>query len=95
MNIGFNPTFGLERISLEVHLLDFSQEIYGQMLRVYFIERLRDELIFSSVAALASQIAEDISRARGLLAQSKVVEYREYLDCGNIPGAVREPGSCC
>jgi riboflavin kinase/FMN adenylyltransferase len=95
MNIGFNPTFGLERISLEVHLLDFSQEIYGQMLRVYFIERLRDELIFSSVAALASQISEDISRARGLLAQSKVVEYREYLDCGNFPGTVRKPGSCC
>jgi riboflavin kinase / FMN adenylyltransferase len=91
MNIGFNPTFGLERISLEVHLLDFSQDIYGETLRVYFIERLRDELIFSSVAALARQISEDIARARSILADTQVVEYREYLDCGLNQGTEKSP----
>jgi len=82
MNIGFNPTFGLERISLEVHILDFRQDLYGQKLRVYFIERLRDELIFQSVSALAEQIAQDVSQARRVLTGARIVEYRAYLDCG-------------
>jgi len=82
MNIGFNPTFGLERISLEVHILDFSGDLYNQSLRVYFIERLRDEMVFASAEDLAKQIAADISRARELLQKCQVVEYREYLDCG-------------
>jgi len=82
MNIGFNPTFGLERISLEAHILDFQQDIYGQNLRVYFIERLRDELIFQSVSALAEQIAQDVSQARRVLTGASIVEYRAYLDCG-------------
>lgn len=82
MNIGFNPTFGLERISLEVHLLDFARQIYGERLRVYFIERLRDEMIFSSGEVLAQQINDDVARAREVLAKSRVIEYREYLDCG-------------
>jgi riboflavin kinase/FMN adenylyltransferase len=82
MNIGFNPTFGTERISLEVHLLDFDRQIYGDLLRVYFIERLRDEKVFPSAAELARAIARDIAKARTVLAGSRVVEYREYLDCG-------------
>ncbi|HKL48707.1 MAG TPA: bifunctional riboflavin kinase/FAD synthetase, partial [Desulfuromonadales bacterium] len=42
VNIGSNPTFGAEGFSVEVHLLDFSEEIYDENLRLYFIERLRD-----------------------------------------------------
>jgi len=94
MNIGFNPTFGLERISLEVHILDFRQDLYGQTLRVYFLERLRDELIFPSVKALAEQIAEDVSQARQVLSGASIVEYRAYLDCGYTP-ANRQPGLRC
>jgi len=81
MNIGFNPTFGTERISLEIHLLDFSADLYGEMLRVYFVERLRDEQVFASVDQLVLAIREDICRAREILQHSKVVVYREYLDC--------------
>ncbi len=81
MNIGFNPTFGTERISLEVHILDFSADLYGEMLRVYFVERLRDEQVFASVDQLVLAIREDICRAREILQHSKVVVYREYLDC--------------
>jgi len=79
MNIGFNPTFGLERISLEVHLLDFSGDLYGETLRVYFVECLRDEKVFPSVAALVEAIHDDIDRARKALADVRVIEYREYL----------------
>jgi len=82
MNIGFNPTFGTERISLEVHLLDFHGDLYGETLRVYFIERLRDEMVFPSAAALVEAIARDVAVARKILASSRLVEYREYLDCG-------------
>lgn len=82
MNIGFNPTFGTERISLEVHLLDFSGDLYGETLRVYFVERLRGERVFPSPEALVQAIAGDIARARELLEKARIVEYREYLDCG-------------
>jgi riboflavin kinase/FMN adenylyltransferase len=82
MNIGFNPTFGTERISLEVHLLDFDRQVYGETLRVYFVERLRDEQVFTSAAELARAISRDVARAREVLATTRVIEYREYLDCG-------------
>lgn len=79
MNIGFNPTFGLERISIEVHLLDFNGDLYGENLRVYFVERLRDEVVFSSVDLLVDAIRADIVKAREVLAGVRVIEYQEYL----------------
>jgi riboflavin kinase/FMN adenylyltransferase len=79
MNIGFNPTFGLERISLEVHLLDFQGDLYGETLRVYFVERLRDEQIFASLEALTTAIHADIVRARQILSVARIIEYHEYL----------------
>ena len=85
MNIGFNPTFGSERISLEVHLLDFSADLYDETLRVYFVERLRDEKVFESVGQLVKAIAADIESARDILQRNKVVVYSEYLDCGAEP----------
>lgn len=84
MNIGFNPTFGTERISLEVHILDFSADLYDETLRIYFVERLRDEKVFASVEQLVDAIAEDVRRARKILEQNKVVVYREYLDCAEV-----------
>lgn len=82
MNIGFNPTFGTERISLEVHLLDFDEDIYDQVLRVYFVERLRDELVFGSADELVQQIRKDVRTAREILAARQIIAYRDYLDCG-------------
>ena len=82
MNIGFNPTFGAERISLEVHILDFDRNIYGETIRVYFVERLRDEKVFSSADELAKSISADIAAARKILTESRIIEYRDYLDCG-------------
>jgi riboflavin kinase/FMN adenylyltransferase len=67
LNIGFNPTFGNDDMAIEIHLLDFEGEIYGETLQVYFIERLRDELRFSSPAELALQIQKDVALGKVLL----------------------------
>jgi len=74
-NLGLNPTFRddahagsrREPLMLEVHLLDFDQEVYGRSLRVEFVHRLRDERRFPNVEALKEQIARDVASARRLL----------------------------
>ncbi len=67
VNIGFNPTFADKTLSIETHLFDFKEDIYGKTLNVLFIERLRDEIRFASPEALIAQIDRDITRARGIL----------------------------
>ena len=84
LNLGKNPTFCAAGSFIEVHLLDFEADIYGESLRVYFVERLRDEKCFDGPEALMAAIGEDIRRARILLPDAKIVEYREYLDCGQV-----------
>ena len=86
INIGCRPTFAPSAPTLEIHIMDFHGDLYAERLRIYFVERLRDELRFASVEALQQAVAEDIARARELLAGSQVVEYREYLDCGYQSG---------
>lgn len=68
MNIGYNPTFQDRRVSYEVHILDFDQDLYGQTIRVYLVERLRQEMTFSGVDELKSQIVKDIEKGREILA---------------------------
>ncbi|MBN2123573.1 MAG: bifunctional riboflavin kinase/FAD synthetase [Deltaproteobacteria bacterium] len=63
-NIGTNPTFGNGGISVETHILDFSENVLGKAMRISFIERLRDEKTFNSIEELSDQIARDIDRAR-------------------------------
>jgi len=63
-NIGFRPTVGGRRCLLEVHLLDFSADIYSRHIQVEFLKKLRDEQRFETVAALQQQIAEDVAVAR-------------------------------
>ena len=59
MNIGNKPTVGDNVPTIEVHLLDFSEDIYGQKIQVNVIERLRDEQKFESFEALKSQLEID------------------------------------
>ncbi len=63
-NVGTNPTVNGERTSVETHIIDFSRDIYGEAFRVEFLERLRSEKKFNSMAALAEQIAKDTAQAR-------------------------------
>ncbi len=79
VNIGRRPTFANQEATLEIHLLDFQQDLYGQTLRIYFVERLRPEQRFASVEALKSAVHNDIEQARDCLRNSEVVEFREYL----------------
>lgn len=63
-NIGFNPTFEAQTLSLEIHLLDFQGNLYGETLQVYFSERIRDEIRFPSTDTLIEQIKNDIEWAK-------------------------------
>jgi riboflavin kinase / FMN adenylyltransferase len=67
MNIGYNPTFEDRRVSYEVHLLDFDQDLYGEMVTVYLVDRLRSEMKFSGVDELKEQIRKDIELGRRIL----------------------------
>ncbi|MDY6839107.1 MAG: bifunctional riboflavin kinase/FAD synthetase [Thermodesulfobacteriota bacterium] len=68
-NIGYSPTFDNGEFSIEVHILDFDQDIYDQPIRVNFIHRLRGEKRFSGPEALATQINKDITQAREILSR--------------------------
>ncbi len=65
-NIGVRPTFGKEDLPalVECHLLDASIDLYGSLLEVKFVEKLRDEQKFPSIDALKAQISADAGRAR-------------------------------
>jgi riboflavin kinase/FMN adenylyltransferase len=69
-NIGTCPTFGNQDLTLEVHLLDFTGDLYGEVLQVEFVARLRDEQRFSSIDELAAQIRKDMDEGRRVLAAS-------------------------
>jgi len=66
-NLGVRPTFGAGAPVLEVHLLDWQGDLYGQVLEVCFLTRLRPERKFASVEELREQIARDVASARDLL----------------------------
>lgn len=70
-NIGFRPTFGedLESPRIEAHLLDFSGDLYGQRVRLFFVDRLRDEKKFSEVSELIAQIKKDVEQTRQILSR--------------------------
>jgi riboflavin kinase/FMN adenylyltransferase len=68
-NVGYNPTFGNQVLSVEAHLFDFSAELYGETVSIEFIARIRDERRFASVEDLAAQIADDSQQARTIHAQ--------------------------
>jgi riboflavin kinase/FMN adenylyltransferase len=63
-NVGFNPTFGNQTRTVETHLLDFNDDLYGRRLDVAFVDRLRGEQKFADVQALVAQIRADIGAAR-------------------------------
>jgi len=67
LNIGFNPTFSDNELSVEVYLIDFTGNIYGEKLNVLFIDRLRDEVKFKKPGQLVKQIKKDIDQARQIL----------------------------
>lgn len=70
INLGVNPTFGGDpdsvRPRVEAYLLDFEGDLYGEVLRVEFLTRLRDELKFATPEELVEQIERDVAATRAL-----------------------------
>jgi riboflavin kinase/FMN adenylyltransferase len=67
-NIGVRPTFDGERLVVETHLLDFDREVYGSIITVELLERLRPEQRFDGPDALVAQIHRDIDATRDYFA---------------------------
>ncbi len=64
-NVGVRPTVSDERmLSVETHVLDFAADVYGERVRLFLLERLRDEQRFGSAAKLTEQIGRDVEDAR-------------------------------
>jgi len=59
-NVGINPTFKGQALTIETHVLDFEGDLYSQDIEVYFLKRLRDEICFDRVNDLINQINSDI-----------------------------------
>ena len=66
-DVGYNPTFGKNPLSVEVHILDFTQDIYGEEIQLVFFERIRDEEVFEEPDSLARQMKKDVDVARKIL----------------------------
>ena len=67
INVGNNPTFNAEKITIESHILDFCEDIYDKNIRVSFVERIRGDIKFASLEELSKQIKNDAQVARKML----------------------------
>jgi len=74
MNIGRRPTFDGMDVTVEVHMLDYSADVYGETLRVEFLRRLRNEKKFGSADELAAQLSRDENHCR------QVIEAGDFPD---------------
>ncbi len=63
-NVGTCPTFDYHKRTVETHILDFDEDIYGEIIRVEFVERIRCVVKFNSLEELKSQIHNDILKVR-------------------------------
>jgi riboflavin kinase / FMN adenylyltransferase len=73
VNVGVRPTFATGRgLLVEAHLIGFDGDIYGEMLRIAFLERLRGERAFESVDALVEQMNRDVEQAREICERAAV-----------------------
>jgi riboflavin kinase/FMN adenylyltransferase len=70
-NVGMRPTFAGAHRTVEAYLLDFADDIYGEILRLDFLHRLRGERKFDGVAALVAQITNDVAAARKWLQEAE------------------------
>jgi riboflavin kinase/FMN adenylyltransferase len=68
MNVGPNPTFGEQATKMEAHLCDFSGDLYGQVIEVEMLDRLRGIQTFASVAELKDQLRRDVAECREICA---------------------------
>ena len=70
-HVGCRPTFGLDGRMVETHLFDFSREVYGEPIRLYFHQRVRGTLAFESADVLMRQLERDRDKARHFFDESR------------------------
>lgn len=66
VNIGKNPTFNAKERTIESFILDFHGELYGKVLKIEFLEKIRDDKKFESIDALKEQIEKDIEKIKSI-----------------------------
>jgi riboflavin kinase/FMN adenylyltransferase len=77
VNVGVRPTFETGRgLLVEAHLIDFEGDLYGQQLRIAFLERMRGERRFETVDALVEQMQLDVAQAREICANATATVSR-------------------
>ncbi len=74
-NIGNNPTFNLNMTTVETHLFDYSDVLYGQTIEVFFIKRMRGEIKFASAKELVQRVNSDIVEAQNYFKDKGKVGY--------------------
>ena len=65
-NIGTRPTIGINGLVTEVHIFNFDKEIYGEEIRIIFLDRIRDEKKFAGLEELKVQLGKDRANVKGL-----------------------------
>ncbi len=70
-SIGVRPTFGLTQRLVEVYVMDFSGDLYGQQMTVEFVEKVRNQETFADIDTLIAQIEQDVANSRLALAQTE------------------------
>jgi riboflavin kinase/FMN adenylyltransferase len=80
LHLGPRPTFQGAPPSVELHLMDFDGDLYGEEIRVDFVERLRDVHPFASVEALVAQLQVDVAAAREVLDREGAPKHRGVVE---------------
>lgn len=71
VNVGFNPTFENDKLTIEAHIFDFNEDLYGREISIFFIKRIRGEKKYSDVPGLVRQIDKDIAFAKKILEKNQ------------------------
>lgn len=66
INVGDNPTFNGDKLTIESHILDYNENLYGEFIRVSFAKRLRGDIKFESIDELKKQIHRDVEQVRAM-----------------------------
>lgn len=74
-NIGYNPTVNGSKLSIETNILEFSEDIYGKLIKIEFLERIRDEKKFSSLDELKNQLGKDTN----YVFEKYICKSKEYM----------------
>jgi riboflavin kinase/FMN adenylyltransferase len=76
VNIGYRPTVSdASQLSIEAHILNFTGDLYGQVITLELLSRLRDEQKFTSLAALKAQLERDKQSAAAFSTPSPALQH--------------------